>query len=135
MNERLIIPELIYEEMVSHCQQNLPYEGCGFLSGKYPYVQNLWKLKNEVPSSHRFFLSRKVVTDTIKKAEEVDEDILAIYHSHPTTSAIPSHYDCIHHPDPEVNMVIVSFKYPVPEVKGYQIYNHKHFPVNIHIDE
>ncbi|MFG6149842.1 Mov34/MPN/PAD-1 family protein [Halobacillus sp. B23F22_1] len=120
-NNQLIVPKPIHNFLIDHGKKNLPYEVCGMLSGVNLTVQHVWPLKNEVKSQSRFFVSQTAVEETLKKVKEKSEEVLAIYHSHPTTSPSPSSSDIIEHADTNILMVIISFKMPIPVIKCFKI--------------
>ncbi|MCP3029093.1 Mov34/MPN/PAD-1 family protein [Halobacillus sp. A5] len=132
-NNPLIIPMDIYNDMIKLGRMSLPYEVCGLLTGFRSTIYTNWPLVNEAKSVHRFFVSQSVVEQTLKRIEEKSEEVLAVYHSHPTTSPIPSSYDIEHH-DNEVKMIIISYKNNPPAVKCFQIFNHTYYsyPLEIH---
>ncbi|MFC7785301.1 Mov34/MPN/PAD-1 family protein [Rossellomorea sp. GCM10028870] len=109
--------------MIDHGKRSLPYEACGILSGNQKVVKSIWKLQNELQSDRRFFISRSVIENTLIQIEELNQEVLAIYHTHPTTSPKPSYYDIRSHTDPAVMMVIVSFKTSPPQTKWYKVTN------------
>ena len=121
VNDKLIIPVKYYEKMIEHSRFNLPYEACGLLSGNKIKVQSIWELENEIRSTSRYFVGKKVVEHTLQVISKQKETVLAIYHSHPTTAPVPSYYDIVHHPDSEIFMIIVSFKMEMPKVKCYRV--------------
>lgn len=120
-NNQLIVPVAYYEALINHGQLQLPYEACGLLAGKNQTVQSIWKLKNELKSDRRFFVGERTVNKTLQSIAKREEEVLAIYHSHPTTLPVPSYTDLVNHPDPKVKMVIVSYKTKKPLVKCYHI--------------
>lgn len=103
------------------------------LSGHHYSVTHVWKLHNEIQSDVRFFVSKKAVDETLQKVNAYQEDIIAIFHSHPSTLAIPSHYDILHHADQEVMMVIVSFIKDIVDVRAYRIVERRSFPHKIRV--
>ncbi|MCT2536302.1 Mov34/MPN/PAD-1 family protein [Aquibacillus koreensis] len=122
----IIIPQSIYSELIEKNRDLLPFEGCGILSGSNRYVKTAWYLDNELRSPNRFFVNKQIVEDTVMKIQEKQEDILAVYHTHPNTSAIPSSLDLKNHIDNEIDMVIISFKYKEPILKWYSIHGVKY---------
>lgn len=119
--KQVIISEYLLKEMIDHARNHLPYESCGLLAGNDGKVNSFWVLENELKSDRRFFVSKTVVEKTLKQIAGRKENVIAIYHSHPTTAAIPSSYDIINHPDSDIKMLIVSFKSEPPEAKCYHI--------------
>ncbi|MGP4038681.1 Mov34/MPN/PAD-1 family protein [Gracilibacillus sp. D59] len=91
------------------------------LSGKDNHVLSIWPLKNEVKSVSRFFVKKEIVEESIQKIKQLEEQVLAIYHNHPTTDPVPSSYDVLNHSDDNVDMVIISYKNNSPKTKWYQI--------------
>ncbi|WP_246096902.1 Mov34/MPN/PAD-1 family protein [Psychrobacillus soli] len=120
MNQ-VIISEFLIKEVIDHARNQLPYESCGLLAGTDGKVNSFWVLENELKSDRRFFVSKTEVAKTLEQIAERKENVIAIYHSHPTTAAIPSSYDMINHPDSTIKMLIVSFKSEPPEAKCYHI--------------
>ncbi|WP_430788250.1 Mov34/MPN/PAD-1 family protein [Virgibacillus flavescens] len=125
-SERLNIPQAIYDQMLAHGRTTLPFETCGLLSGNNGNVQSIWKLENELKSDRRFFVGKGIIEETIREIKSLDEQVLAIYHTHPTTAPVPSFYDITNHPDEVVKMVIVSYKTMHPITKCYNICGANH---------
>ncbi|WP_412977409.1 Mov34/MPN/PAD-1 family protein [Ornithinibacillus sp. 179-J 7C1 HS] len=122
MNQtEIVIPKGLYSKLLNTCRSELPYEACGLLAGTSNQIKSLWPMKNELRSTNRFFVSKYVVEDTMKKINSLKQEIFAIYHTHPNTAAIPSTIDIMNHHDESVDMVIISFKYHVPMMKWYTI--------------
>lgn len=120
-SEKIIIPQSLYDQMIEHGRVTLPYEACGMFSGNNQKIKSFWPLENESKSDRRFFVSKKVVEETIQKVKELDQQIVAIYHTHPSTAPIPSIYDIKHHVDHDVKMVIISYKTKSAITKWYRI--------------
>ncbi|MBM7573682.1 Mov34/MPN/PAD-1 family protein [Aquibacillus albus] len=125
-NKKIVIPQIIYNQMVENGRSNLPYETCGLLSGIDDYVQSIWHLENEVKSVSRFFVKKETVEETMRKINQLEEQVLAIYHTHPTTAPVPSSYDIFNHPDEKVSMLIISYKTNPPITKWYNIQGSKY---------
>ncbi|MGG0248485.1 M67 family metallopeptidase [Peribacillus frigoritolerans] len=120
---KFIIHGIQYDMMIDHCSSYLPYEACGILAGRNNEVDSIWKLENELKSDRRFFISKNKIEETVREISKQEKDILAIYHSHPSTTPVPSYLDIVNHPDPSVKLVIVSYKLNVLKVKCYDISN------------
>lgn len=112
----------LYDQMVQQGALALPYETCGFVTGTDAhYIKKIWPLKNEWKSTNRYYVSKKVVAETLQKIKTMDQMVLGIYHSHPTTAPTPSFYDLKNHPDDDVKMIILSYKSAPPTVKCYTV--------------
>ncbi|WP_058307182.1 Mov34/MPN/PAD-1 family protein [Gracilibacillus massiliensis] len=121
MEEVIEISNTIYQEIMEEGKKQLPYEACGLISGHYNKAQSFWPLVNEIRSRNKFFVSKKIVQQKIQDILNTREQLLAIFHTHPTTAAIPSSYDLRNHPDANIDMVIVSYKFDSPQLKWYKI--------------
>jgi proteasome lid subunit RPN8/RPN11 len=119
--DKIIIPAICYKEIVEHVRLNLPYEVCGLLAGKNNKIQSVWKLENEIKSDRRFFVGERKIAETMQLIKKQEEQILAVYHSHPTTAPVPSSYDITNHFNDRVLMIIISYKSINPKVKCYHI--------------
>ncbi|WP_179107304.1 Mov34/MPN/PAD-1 family protein [Sediminibacillus massiliensis] len=119
--QKLFVSESVYQEMLEHGRDNLPYEACGLLSGNGSRINHFWPLVNEIQSASRFFIKKETVEKNIKKIDHLEEQVLAIYHTHPTTAPVPSSYDLLHHPDENISMVIISYKTETPIARCYFI--------------
>ncbi|WP_339227483.1 M67 family metallopeptidase [Oceanobacillus sp. FSL K6-2867] len=107
--------------MVEHGKICLPFEACGLLSGTEGHIKSIWPLKNQLKSDRRFFVEKKIIEKTMQEINKLNEQVLAVYHSHPTTVPVPSVYDIVNHPDSKVKMVIISYKLNPPNTKCYHI--------------
>lgn len=119
--DQLTIPSHIAEKMLKLAKTGFPYEICGILSGKFLEVLTLWELETKYRRRNTFFVEEHTVEAVLKEIEEKHEEVLAIFHSHPTAAAIPSSMDIIHHPDPNVLMIIISLKDDQNPIKCFQI--------------
>ncbi|TCJ01445.1 M67 family peptidase [Cytobacillus praedii] len=115
------IKKAVYEEMILYCQQALPFEACGLLSGMRFNGTNLWKIKNETLKSNRFSMSKESIELTSKNANKMGEKISGIFHSHPSSPAYPSSHDIGNTPYPNLAYIIVSFYKGKVEVGCFQI--------------
>ena len=118
---KVIISDFLLKEVIDHARIHLPYESCGLLAGTANKINSFWRLENELKSDRRFFVEKKIVEKTLMQIAERKENVIAAYHSHPTTAPIPSSYDIFSHPDHNIKMMIVSFKSEPPIIKCYHI--------------
>jgi proteasome lid subunit RPN8/RPN11 len=89
----LRIKKEIYEEMLKHCIDCLPYEACGILAGKDNLVTEIYKIKNIESSSVSYFMEPKEQLKAMKDIRQRGLEMVAIFHSHPFGSAYPSQKD------------------------------------------
>ncbi|WP_062513303.1 Mov34/MPN/PAD-1 family protein [Halobacillus sp. KGW1] len=113
-----------YEQIMEHGRREWPLEACGLLAGEEPgVILSVWPLENEWKARNRFFVSAKVVAQTLEHVSHAGHKVLAIYHTHPDTAPYPSYTDLLHHPDDNVIMVILSYKTNPPNMRCFTIKN------------
>ncbi|KAB7705983.1 peptidase [Bacillus aerolatus] len=120
------IPLSIYNEMVQHGLEELPYEACGILSGRVRKAETIWKLENEKKSRNRYFVGEATVSAVLNKINGNGEMPIAIYHTHPAAEAIPSHIDIEFHPHPDVYMIIISYQQKTPVARCFFVAEKKY---------
>lgn len=109
--------------MVNHCLSDRPYEACGLLSGKNGQADTLWKMNNILRSPSAFEMDAAQLDQTFKRIKALGEELVGIYHSHPTARPYPSATDIANAHYPDAVYVIVSFAKGKPEVGCYRIFN------------
>src|SRR5262245_25427741 len=85
----LLVPELIVLAMIGHARRTAPEECCGLLAGIGERVSSLYPLVNEAADPRCEFLVTAGLVGPFKQMRFDDEEILAVYHSHPNSPAIP----------------------------------------------
>lgn len=110
--------------MLEQAKAEAPIEVCGILAGSNNRVEKLYKMTNTDRSSKRFMMEPKEQFAVVKDIRSAGLEMLAIYHSHPETSARPSAEDIRLALTPEVVHVIVSLQnLDHPTVRGFIIEN------------
>lgn len=125
------IKKEVYEGMIAHCQSALPYEGCGLLSGIASSGETLWKLRNESHHSHRFHMSAESIKRAVETIGKKGEVLTGIFHSHPSSPAIPSSHDIQNNPYKDLAYIIVSFYKGKIEVGCFRIENKTAIPLEL----
>ncbi len=121
----------VYEDMIAHCQSALPKEGCGLLSGIASSGETLLKLRNESHHSNRFYMSAESIKKAIETIEKKGEMLTGIFHSHPSSPAIPSSHDIQNNPYNDLAYLIVSFYKGNIEVRCFRIENKTAIPLEL----
>jgi proteasome lid subunit RPN8/RPN11 len=121
---RLDIPDLLFEETIEHARSELPNECCGLLAGRIAdgigVATTRFSITND-EASHREYLSNpRDMLGAFRKMRELGLELLAIYHSHPTSAPVPSQRDIAQNTYGEsVIHLIVSLTGPQPEVRAW----------------
>lgn len=122
MNERLVLPSSIYEEIIAHAREGYPEEVCGLLSGKEGRATGLYRAQNIAEERE---INYMVDPHTLLKQvefEERGEIMVAIYHSHPVSPPYPSATDARQAFYPDTVYIICSLRdWDRPEMRGWRL--------------
>ncbi len=117
----LQVPNNIFKQILKQAKAEAPIEACGILAGKDGEVEKLYKMTNADRSSDHFMMEPKEQFKVAKDIRSAGLEMLAIYHTHPTTPARLSAEDIRLAITPDVAYVIVSLQDTEPAVKGFLI--------------
>ncbi len=118
----LQIPNNIFKQILKQAKAEAPIEACGILAGKDGEVEKLYKMTNADQSSDHFMMEPKEQFKVVKDIRLSGLEMLAIYHTHPTTPARLSAEDIRLALTPAVTYVIVSLQSAdSPVIKGFLI--------------
>jgi proteasome lid subunit RPN8/RPN11 len=130
----LEIPITIFRQMVEQAEAKAPIEACGILAGNNGKVEKFYKMTNVDDSSNHFMMEPKEQFAVVKDIRSAGLEMLAIYHSHPTTLARPSAEDIRLSFTPDVIYIILSLQdVDKPDVKGFTIEDSYIIPVPVKI--
>jgi proteasome lid subunit RPN8/RPN11 len=93
-----------------------PYEACGFffgnIDGNELYIAEAMPIRNDATSNleRRFAISTEDYRMAEKRAEELELDLLGVYHSHPDHPSQPSEHD--------LRSAVPGFSYIIVEVRN-----------------
>ncbi|MDX6623809.1 MAG: [CysO sulfur-carrier protein]-S-L-cysteine hydrolase [Solirubrobacterales bacterium] len=87
------ISQALIDEMVAHAREDLPNECCGLIGGRDGVATTVYPMRNEYESPLRYKLHSGDSLRVNKEMDEVDEEIVGVYHSHTKTAAYPSQTD------------------------------------------
>src|SRR3974377_827989 len=98
---RLQIPRQIHDAMIAHAQSELPHECCGLLAGNIltgsdaalGRVTERYPLINSAASSVEFLSDPRSMFEAVRAMQRSATEVLAVYHSHPTSVPVPSKKD------------------------------------------
>ena len=117
------IPQTILDDMIAHAREGKPEEICGILSGHGNVVTRAYRAENvaEKPVVTYNF-SPKDQYRIFKDIDEREEEMVAIYHSHPASPAFPSATDLRLAFYPEASYIILSLAWPEqPVVRAFRL--------------
>ena len=105
----------------------LPNECCGLLAGRIEAcseqptarIVRCYPLVNAAASPREYLSDPRSMFTAVRDMRQHDLDILAVYHSHPTSDPIPSRTDLERNYSPEVVNFIISLKDGEPRMRGW----------------
>jgi len=115
------IPKEIYDQIISHAQEDLPNEACGYLAGQNDSATKAYAIKNIDQSHEHFSFDPEEQFAAIKDMRKENLVPVAVYHSHPETPARPSKEDIKLAYDPDISYVIISLAESIPVIKSFKI--------------
>ena len=92
---RLSLPAELARQLLEHARWGLPNEACALLGG-YPdqgQVTTVHLARNRLASPYRYEVDPPDLVRILHAIEAAGEDLVAIFHSHPTSAPAPSPTD------------------------------------------
>ncbi|HZT83219.1 MAG TPA: M67 family metallopeptidase [Gemmataceae bacterium] len=122
---RLHLPRRLYEEMLAQAAAELPNECCGLLAGRVAdgvgVVEARYPLVNAAASPREYLSDGRSMFAAVRDIDRRGLDILAVYHSHPTSAPVPSRTDLERNSYPDAMCLIVSLQGAAPEVRAWRL--------------
>src|SRR5262249_19792010 len=127
---RLLIPHRLYDRMLAQAIAELPNECCGVLAGR-PSTQEpslasygrsateYYPLKNAAASPVEYLSEPKSMFEAVRDMRQRGLEIVAIYHSHPSSAPIPSRTDLARNYSEDVMNLIISLESRNPLLRGW----------------
>jgi proteasome lid subunit RPN8/RPN11 len=130
----LQLPRVVREAMLQHCRQLPQEEVCGLLGGRGASAGRYYPVRNIAADRRREFLMEpEEQIDAMRSMRERDESLVAIFHSHPDSPAVPSAVDLALAAYPDTIYVIASAVREEPDMNAYY-YDGKDFEqIDIHM--
>ena len=121
---RLRVPPPLVEAVVAHARAALPNECVGFLAGTLAggvgTATQCLPLVNELASPTAFLTEPRSVLAAFRAMRAAGTELLAVYHSHPTSPPVPSRRDVAENTyGPGYPWVIVGLAGGEPEVRAW----------------
>jgi proteasome lid subunit RPN8/RPN11 len=119
---KLQIPRHLLDEMVGQAVAELPNECCGLLAGRDGRITHRYPLTNALASPLCYESDPRGLFAADKDMRRRGTDLVAIYHSHPTTDPVPSRTDLERNfHGSEVVHIIISLKGGVAAVRAWRL--------------
>jgi [CysO sulfur-carrier protein]-S-L-cysteine hydrolase len=122
---RLVLPTHIRDEMIAHAKAEFPNECCGQLAGHIgadaiAWVDQGYPLVNSAASPIKYRSEGKDLFAAFRDMRERGLELLAIYHSHPSSDPVPSATDLKeNYYGSKIVNFIISLKGDTPVIRGW----------------
>lgn len=129
------LPRVIVNQILAHAQQSAEKEICGLISKKDNEIMRCYPIENTADDPRHFFrMDGKGQINALRVMRENDEELYAIYHSHPESDAYPSQTDIKEAQYPDINYLIVSLNTKgVLDLRAYRINTGKVETLEVHL--
>ncbi|MGE5672341.1 MAG: Mov34/MPN/PAD-1 family protein [Mycobacterium leprae] len=117
----MYIPEALYRRVINHCREEKPLEACGLLAGERGHVLSAYATDNGQRSPVVYSVDHQQLVQALHEIESHQQQLVAIYHSHVRTPAVPSGTDVGQATWPEAFYVIVSLAHRRPQMRAWRI--------------
>jgi len=118
----LTIPASMARELVAYARSELPYEACGLLAGDLEsgVASTFHPARNAMGSPYRFDIDAGDLVRILHGIEADGQELIAVFHSHPGSAAVPSPTDLreAHYP---VLQLIASLQGPAKVLRAWRI--------------
>lgn len=133
--EAISIPKKIVQSLLHHAQQTPTQEVCGLISSQNNKPYHCYPIKNTAQQPECFFnLDSQQQIQTMSQMRENNEQLFAIYHSHPKTPAIPSITDIEQANYPDALYIIISLNIKgVLQLRAYKLVKFQFIEVLLHL--
>ncbi len=103
------LPLKIIQQLLHHAQSSIETEVCGLIGAKNGKAQSCYPVKNSDANPQcKFTLDAAEQISVFKTLRKKEEQLFAIYHSHPHSEAYPSSTDLALANYPEALYLIIS---------------------------
>ena len=123
----------LLEEVMEHAKKSYPHEGCGLLVGRGG-ASRFIPMENVQATSTEYEMDPGQLIGVLRDLRETGEELVAIYHSHPSGPARPSKSDIERAYYPEAAHLIVSLAdSESPRTAAFRIIEGEAFEIEIHV--
>jgi proteasome lid subunit RPN8/RPN11 len=123
MSFRLVVPQSAYDAMIAQAQAARPNECCGMLAGavegEVARVVKVYPLVNALASPVEYESEPRSMLEAVQDQMHLGLEVLAVYHSHPTSAPVPSKKDLARNYSEDVVSMIISLADPEPVVRAW----------------
>lgn len=135
----IAMPAVIRDAIIHHARAEWPNECCGILAGVMAgeefSVKNHYPLINELASPTAFRSEPQSMFRAMKEIRQQQMEIVAVYHSHPTTAAVPSQRDWNEITYPAAATIIIGTVNTAPSMRAWIIQDNQFVECSIFVSD
>lgn len=138
--ETISLPRILANALLAHAQQGDTDEVCGLISRRADPTQAAEYRHHPITNiaadrPHRYTMDPAGQIAALREMREQDRALFAIYHSHPTSAALPSATDMREAGYPEALYLIISLNTKgVLEMRGFRLHGEHYDEVDLLIE-
>lgn len=130
----LRLPRAVYEAMLQQARGTPREEVCGLLGGRGATACRYYPVRNIAADRQcEFLMEPEEQIEAMRSMRECDESMVAIFHSHPDSPAVPSALDLARAAYPDTIYLIAATSGKEPDMKGYYYDGNDFAQIDIHI--
>jgi proteasome lid subunit RPN8/RPN11 len=115
----VILSEII-DQMMQHARREEPLECCGLLAGRSDKIDEIFCCSNQSMSQVEFSVPPCELFHAFRQIRRRGKKLLGIYHSHPSSQAVPSEKDRNEYHYHDASYWIVSLQNRSPVVRCFR---------------
>jgi len=134
--DAVMLPRQVVNQMLAHAQRSPDQEVCGLIAAHDGVPLRCYPVANASHTpARRFTMDPAAQIDAMRRMRERGETLFGIYHSHPSTSALPSELDLDEAEYPEALYLIISLGTEgVLEMRGFRVKNGAAVPCDLEME-
>ncbi|MDP8244639.1 MAG: M67 family metallopeptidase [Candidatus Hinthialibacter antarcticus] len=117
--ESVVVPPSFLQKIIDQAEAAAPNECCGVLGGKGSVVTSVYPIENDLCAPDRFNGNPEALFCAVRKMRKANEDMIGVFHSHPSSPPTPSQRDREDNHYPGLFYFIISLASDEPEVRCY----------------
>jgi proteasome lid subunit RPN8/RPN11 len=123
----------LLEQVIGHARACYPKEGCSLLTGTRYSATRFIPMTNTIDSESEYEMDPQELVRELRSFREKGEELVAIYHSHPSAIARPSERDIARAFYPDAAHIIISLNEPEhPKVGAFRIIGREVLEIEVH---
>jgi len=125
----------VYDGLLEEARRAYPHECCGLLAGSSACATRLLPLSNALRSPTRYEADPRDLIAAFRTIRQEQLELLAIYHSHPSTPAEPSRTDLAWNYYGPLPHLIVSLACEPPEVRAFRLGSDSYVEIGLRVGQ